>query len=45
MRLNEKLILVLIIVLGMLTLYSLAGSSDRLDSLTAKERAEVVARW
>lgn len=28
-----------------LALYSFAGTSDRLDELTAEQREEIVARW
>lgn len=42
---NAGLILVLIAVLSIVTLYSLAGKSDRVDMLTAGQQAAVVARW
>ena len=40
---NQILIMVLIVVIGLL--YSVAGTSDRLDGLTAQQQSEVVARW
>lgn len=40
---NQGLIMVLILVL--LALYTLAGTSDRMEPLTVKERQQVVARW
>ena len=43
-RLNQRLIVVLIIVVALL--YSLAGGSDHMDtSITQKQRQAVVASW
>ena len=41
----QKLLIGLIIMLSILALYSFAGPSDQLDSLTVKQQQEVVARW
>lgn len=43
-RLNQELLLALIMVLAVLGLYSLAGTSDRLEPLMAMQRVEVIAR-
>lgn len=39
------MIITLIIALVISGLYCFAGTSDRLDELTQKQRAEVVDRW
>lgn len=44
-RLNQDLLLVLIMVLAILGLYSLAGTSDRLEPLTAKQQSIVISWW
>ena len=41
----RRIVLVIAATFLFMALYSFAGSSDQVDSLTAKQRAEVVARW
>jgi len=46
-RREVRQVLLLVVGAGLLvmTLYSLAGMSDRPEQLTAQQRAEVVGRW
>lgn len=41
----RRMILVIAVTFLFMALYSFAGTDDQVDSLTAKQRAEVVARW